>query len=235
MKEDVKRYYRERLNNTKGEKLLWQVGKTVNEEEITDAQFNLIIDTIVKRLNLKKTDFVLDIGCGNGLLTKAISNYVLEITGVELTPELFHVANIISKANNINYINCDIFDFNKNIYSKPFNKIYLYEVMQHIDYKSADSFFSKLNDISDKNTRIFIGGILDIEKKWIFFDSYERRCAYFADIVSGNNPLGSWYHKDFLKYLGRKYDFEVFCSFQEDRLYTAHYRFDCLLNRMNNV
>ncbi|WP_339136366.1 MAG: class I SAM-dependent methyltransferase [Candidatus Electrothrix sp. GW3-4] len=232
MREDIKRYYRERLNNTKGKNTLWQVGKTVNGKEITDEQVNLIVATIAKRLNIQKTDFVLDIGCGNGLLTKKISGYVSEIVGLELTLELFDVSNLISRADNITYINSDIFDFDINSHKKSFDKIYLYEVIQHIDYKDADDFFSKLNDIAGENTSIFIGGVLDIEKKWSFFDSFERRCDYFSGIISGRNPLGTWYHKDFLKYLGKKYNFEAICFSQEESLYTAHYRFDCLLNRI---
>ena len=68
----IKKYYRERIIKEGSNNFLWQVGKTVDGKEVPRDQVDLIIKTIASRLQLEKGDIVLDIGSGNGLLTKNI-------------------------------------------------------------------------------------------------------------------------------------------------------------------
>lgn len=231
MREKIKQYYQNRVKNDDPNSLLWQVGKTVNGKEVSREQVELIIQTIVGRLKLGKTDIVIDIGCGNGLLTREISEYVSEVTGLELTPELYVIAKEYNSAENISYVNSDVLDIDTARTGAKFTKVYLYEVIQHLDYREADTLFAKLNDITADNATIFIGGVLDVEKKWMFFDTEERRCMYFTGLLSGCDSLGTWYHRDFFNFLAKKHNLYAECIAQESKLYTSHYRFDCLLRR----
>ena len=132
---------------------------------------------------------------------------------------------------NISYINCDALNFDVMECDEKFTKVFLYEVIQHVNYRDMGALFAKLKEITSNNATIFIGGILDEEKKWAFFNTTERRCMYFSGLLSENNPLGIWFHKDFFKYLARKHNLHVECIPQENKLYTSHYRFDCLLRK----
>jgi cyclopropane fatty-acyl-phospholipid synthase-like methyltransferase len=231
MSEKTRQYYRERVKNHDRDKFLWQVGKTVNGEEVSREQIELILKTIVNRLQLDKSDIALDIGCGNGLLTKEISRYVSKITGIELTPELYEIAKEYNSASNISYINYDVLGTNAMGYDNQFTKVYLYEVIQHLNFQEVDALFAKLNEITADRATIFIGGILDVEKKWMFFDTVERRCLYFKGLLSGSEPLGTWYHKEFFSFLANKHNMNGECLSQENNLYTSHYRYDCLLQK----
>jgi len=231
MNDKVKKYYHDRVNSGDRNNFLWQVGKTVNGKEVSKEQIELIVETINSKLQLNKNDIVLDVGCGNGLLTKKISSFISKITGLELTEGLFEIAEEYHSNDNILYINSDIINFDVIGSNVKYTKIYLYEVMQHFTYIGGDAVFSKLYEISADNAAIFIGGILDAERKWMFFDSKEKRCRYFKEVLSGNDPLGTWYHKDVLHCLANKYNFHVECIEQENMLYTNHYRFDCLLRK----
>ena len=191
MSDTVKQYYRNRIKSDNHNSLLWQVGKTVNGKEVSRDQIDLIIKTITQSLQLGETDVVLDVGCGNGLITREIAPRVSTITGVELTPELFEVATGVNSGRNITYINQDILNLDASTCDRKFSKVYAYEVIQHISYCSSDNLFARLNAITTDNATIFLGGILDIEKKWEFFDSPERRCNYFTELISGNDPLGT--------------------------------------------
>ena len=83
MDHSVKKYYSERVKKNSRTDFLWQVGKTINGENVSPEQLELIVQTIVERLDLSGKDKVLDLGCGNGLLTKKISTYTQEITGLD--------------------------------------------------------------------------------------------------------------------------------------------------------
>ena len=231
MSDKIKQYYRERVNSSDSNNLLWQVGKTVNGKVVSREQVKLIIKTIANRLQLEKGDIALDVGCANGLLTKEMSGYVSEVTGLELTPELHEIAKENNLSDNVSYVNCNVLDFDTTKLARKFTKVYLYEVIQHMNYQEADALFKKLNEITTNKASIFIGGILDIEKKWEFFDTMERRCKYFTALLSDSDPLGTWYHKDFFNCLGQMHGLDAECIAQENELYTSHYRFDCLLRR----
>lgn len=228
MDHSVKKYYSERVKKNSRTDFLWQVGKTINGENVSPEQLELIVQTIVERLDLSGKDKVLDLGCGNGLLTKKISTYTQEITGLDLTTELYNIALEYNASNNIRYINENIFDLDVKQYDEAFSKVYLYEVLQHLSLVQSDKLVEILNNITTRNSVIFIGGILDMDKKWNFFDTVERKCQYFDSLLSGTDPLGSWYYKDYFKYLAKRHNLGFECMDQKGELYTSHYRFDCL-------
>lgn len=227
----IEQYYSDRINKSRCDDFLWQVGKTVNGKAVPHDQVEIIVKTITNRLKLNKNDIVLDIGCGNGLLTKKISKYVSKATGVELTPDLFEIAEKYHLCNNVSYINYNILNLGEEAVNEKYTKVYLYEVIQHFNYIETDKLFSKLIEITSKNAIFFIGGILDIEKKMTFFDSKERRAMLFTSLLKESDPLGTWYYKEFLDFLAEKYNLYSECLAQDDKLYTAHYRFDCLLQK----
>lgn len=233
MKERIKNYYRSRVHANQRNNFLWQVGKTVNGKEVPIEQIELIVTTIAQNLNLQKDEKVLDFGCGNGLLTKKISHFVHKIVGLDMSSDLLEIAKEYNSEDNISYFKCDILD-NRMIeetISEKYSKVYLYEVIQHLNYLEIDRLFHNLNEITKKNSYIFLGGILDIEKQWIFFNTKERRFSYFSGIISDDDPLGSWYHKDFFYFLSKKYNMTAKCIPQNNDLYTSHYRFDFLLKK----
>lgn len=230
MSDKVKQYYRNRLLHNEPDNFLWQVGKTVKGKEVSTDQVGLIVGTIIDRLNIDKEDRVLDVGCANGLLTKEISAVASEITGIELTPELCEIANKYNSGHNIIYLNANVLDYEFSDTEK-FNKVYLYEVIQHLGYRQADLLIQRLVEVTSDDAKILVGGVLDIEKQWHFYDTEDRRCEYLNGLISGDEPLGTWFHKDFFSCLARKHGFLAEIFSQHSDLYTNHYRFDCVLQK----
>ena len=231
MNHDVKQYYSGRVREKDRSDFLWQVGKTVDGEEVAQKQVDLIVKTVKDRLDLSQDDLVLDVGCGNGLLTKRVSEFAKEVTGIELTQELYEIALDYNNAKNIRYINKSIFDIDTAQYGGKYTKVYLYEVVQHFSVGETDRLIDILKSLTNEKAIIFLGGILDIEKRWSFFDTDERRRRYFDSVLSGADPLGTWYYKDYFKYLAEKQGLLAECYPQNSELYTRHYRFDCVMRK----
>ncbi|MFT6896478.1 MAG: cyclopropane fatty-acyl-phospholipid synthase-like methyltransferase [Paraglaciecola sp.] len=231
MNERIKRYYRDRVDNTVVDDFLWQVGKTVNGQVVDDKHIDIILSNITDALNLNITDVVLDVGCANGFLTKKISQMVSSITGVELTTELYNIAREYNSAKNITYIKDEILSFDDKDNKRKYTKIYLYEVVQHFDYIQIDKLFEKLNNLTVDGGIIFIGGILDAQKKWSYFNTEERKDMYFDSLTSGDELLGCWYEQEFFSYMAKRFNMKVVCATQNPELYTSHYRFDCVLQK----
>jgi 16S rRNA (adenine1518-N6/adenine1519-N6)-dimethyltransferase len=76
---------------------------------------NNIILKILKHVQLNKSDFVLEIGCGEGILTKAIQPHVKQLIVVEIDSELVEkTSQLLAQYSNIEWVHNDILkvDFN---------------------------------------------------------------------------------------------------------------------------
>ena len=56
--------------------LFKQVGKTVNGLDVAIYQINLIVENIANALQLKTSDTIIDLCCGNGLITRQLAPLV---------------------------------------------------------------------------------------------------------------------------------------------------------------
>jgi 2-polyprenyl-3-methyl-5-hydroxy-6-metoxy-1,4-benzoquinol methylase len=231
MSKDVRNYYRDRVLSVETSSLQWQVGKTINGVDVPAEQIEIILGAISGSLQVGENDNVLDVGCGNGLLTRKIAPMCSRMTGVEITPELYEVAIRKSANENIAYINKNIFDFLPESIEEHFEKIYLYEVLQHFGHQGANKLFSHLAQLCGDSAKIFIGGIPDVSRMWNFFNTPDRVAHYYDGLVLGNDPMGTWYHPNFFEYLAKTYDFRFSLLKQSANLYTSHYRYDCLFER----
>lgn len=81
-----------------------------NAYEITDI---FALNKILKDINIKSTDCILDIGCGKGAALYVFSKYFKNICGVEFDKELYSICrNNIKKLNiHAKIINTDINDY----------------------------------------------------------------------------------------------------------------------------
>jgi SAM-dependent methyltransferase len=207
--------------------LFYQVGKTINGMPVPKVNLTHIVDQIRDVLTLETSDRILDIGCGNGLITKLISEHCSYVIGIEQSAELYETANQHSNSVNIEYKKGPIEGIG--IDEMQCEKAFMYEVLQHIDYKDANAAISRIiNGLGDQG-KLFIGGIPDEEKKWDFYNSYERREGLYKALEQSGDPIGFWYHRDFLKCIGERQGLRVQIIDQKKELYTSHYRFDCLL------
>lgn len=227
--DDIEQYYSQRV--AQSQDLFWQVGKTVNGQPVGTEQLNLIVDSINSALDLNSQDIVLDIGCGNGLVTRKIAEQVNNITGIERNKALFAEAVRHKSGLNQHYINCDVLSYKaENILS---NKLYLYEVIQHISHQQIVSFLTHLSSLLvDEGQKIFIGGVPDEERKWFFYDSPARRDTLFRSLTDkGSDPVGYWFHREEFYFLAKQCDMHAEIIDQPSALYTSHYRFNCLLTK----
>lgn len=89
------------------------------------------IARILLSKELKKTDEVIDYGCGPGFLAKAVSPFVKKIYGVDISEGAIECAKILHLSENIEYHTATEEGL-KNIADESVDAIYSYAVVQHL-------------------------------------------------------------------------------------------------------
>jgi SAM-dependent methyltransferase len=211
------------------DQLFKQVGKTKNGQEVSESQIELIISAITSSLKLDSSDKVIDLCCGNGVLTEKISTIVAEVTGVDYSINLIRVAKNSSEANtyNITYFHTDIMSLEPAFFAGR-EKIYMYEGLQYLTPESLEILLTILQKTSG-NPKIFIGGIPDRQKLTKYYDTPDKY-DYYVQCEKKERPhMGRWWLMDEITKIASEKGFRVTYIAQAPSLYTSYYRFDCLL------
>jgi 2-polyprenyl-3-methyl-5-hydroxy-6-metoxy-1,4-benzoquinol methylase len=151
------------LPTEKAGRYKWQCGKE-----------KIIFKDITQKLNLKKNDDLLDIGCGCGPLTDIIINYCstnnINLTLCDIAPVIKILKKNYKKYKNLKFINQE---FQKVKINKKYNKILCYSVIQCVDFPF--NFVKKIILFMRKEGKALIGDIPNINKKYRFLISKFRK------------------------------------------------------------
>lgn len=224
-------YYKNRLETTSNDfdGFLKQVGKTYLGEPILESEFKIIINSIIETLDVTKEDELLDLGCANGLLTNEVAKKAKSVTGFDLNQDLLTVANECHKRDNINYILSDIKDIDFHQYSAK--KLYMFGVVQYFEHKMLRELLQKMLDQMGSFT-LFIGDMLDQEKKLNFYHTKERKKFLFTELIENKkNHLGYWWYRKHIVQLCEDLGLKIEIKDHDPLLCTSHYRFDVLISK----
>lgn len=213
--------------------LLFQVGTTVGGKPVSKLQHQAIIKDIINGLILENKDIVLDLCCGNGIISNDIAPYVNKVIGVDGSDSYIYNATKLKSSNNISYHCDDIKNFRKYVEGEKINKVLFYASLA---YFSKDELIELLLQLKETNIeKIYIGSILDREKRFKFFNTFRRRAHYLLNylILRNDFGVGNWWSKKEIIKIATGQGFKIEIMEQNPVLHTAHYRFDVLLIKKN--
>lgn len=230
---DWKKYWSSRPKNVDKTDYLKQVEKTVKGQPISDLQFQLIVSQICQELHLQADSIVLDLCCGNGLITKELATQCKSVVGIDFSQPLLEIANRDHRPMNVLYQCMNILELDKMppSVSSPFNKVLMYEALQHFSKQDLITILRKTLQLSSKICIMLFGSVPDLARKWEFYNTPKRRLMYVVRRLSGREAIGTWWDKEFIRRTCKQLD--LLCEFKEQRkeLHTSHYRFDVLISR----
>ena len=210
-----------------------QVGKTVQGQPISNEQLNQLISDIVQKLDLKDDDVVLDLCCGNGLITSAVAEKCQSIVGVDFSKPLIEIARKYHNPINTKYLNMSVFDITSENLQMPksFTKIYMYEGLQYFQEAQFSHLMQILLARSNEKVIILFAGIPDLGKIREFYNTPERQLEYETRKRQGTEMIGTWWKKSFIRQVCGDYGLQCDFLSQHEFSHTAHYRFDFRIKR----
>jgi len=209
--------------------LLKQVGKTVNGQEIPESQVKLMVENIANVLRLSAKDSIVDLCCGNGLITRQLAPLVKWVVGVDFTLGLIDAAKRYNSVHNIEYIHSDVLCLDPK-YFVGSGKIIMYEALQHFSPEQVGYLLDALSSL-ESGSLIFFGSIPNREKLSAYYDTEEKYMFYKQRESEGRPHIGRWWLMSEIEQLASAHGFKVTFLLQMPTLYTAYYRFDVLLEK----
>jgi 2-polyprenyl-3-methyl-5-hydroxy-6-metoxy-1,4-benzoquinol methylase len=208
---------------------LGQVGKTVHGQPVAEGLVDLMVADIVAHLALTPSDRVLDLCCGNGLITSRCASLCHEITGVDFSQRLIDVANTHFARPNVLYVVGDVRERQGIALDRKFSKIYMYEALQYFDACDVTALLDTLQAVPSSMAPLFVASIPDAARKWHFYNTPALRDEYARRASEGTEALGHWWTRTELTGLATRCGYDIAFFDPHPHLHVAHYRFDALL------
>lgn len=209
--------------------LLEQVGKTLNGKPLPEDQIQLIVQSAVRALQLAPRDFLIDLCCGNGLITERIAPLVDRARAVDFSEGLIEVAKANSHAANIEYECGDILNLGTGYFSST-RKILMNESLQHFVPDDLGVLLDQMIRL-DTGSLVYFGGIPDLEKLAIYYDTPEKMAFYEMREREGRPHSGKWWLRSQISKIAADRGFKVTIVPQNSAMVTSYYRFDVLLSK----
>lgn len=228
-----------RIINIKTDRdLLYQVGKTVNRQTIDKTQFEILTKDIINKLTLSKKDNLLDLCCGNGILTYELSKVARQVIGIDFSRPYINNASKYKLRKNITYLHHDVRNISKFINTFNdigINKIIIYDALAYFSKDDLVILLNEFNKINASNLTILLGSVLDQSKKNKFFKTTRQELIFFLknNILKQKQGLGKWWSKKEIARISDMANFNYRFFKQPEQLHTSHYRMDIKLQKHN--
>ena len=225
-------FYNNRVAETEYDDFLKQVGHTVQGQPISKEDFEELIGDIVTGLDLNAEDSMFEAGCGNGLITKVLSDKCDKIVAVDLSEKLIDVAKDLNSAANIEYHCSNFLEFNdRSLEGQKFDKFLMFAALQHFNPKLFSRILERIENIMNDEFVIFFGFVLDKKFKWNFHHGIARKTKYFLRKLMRTDIMGFWWEEEYIKRISQKHNMKCEIVRLKEDQYGSPYRFHIKLTK----
>ncbi|MEO7167154.1 MAG: class I SAM-dependent methyltransferase [Chthoniobacterales bacterium] len=200
--------YRKKEVTSEGD-LYLEVGKTVGGEPVSEEAYQLSINLITRGLELSQGDLLLELCCGNGLVTRRLAPLVAQIRAVDFSEHLIANAKRFSPAANVSYFCGEAFEhLNGLALSRAFvpTKVLLGDCLCYFEPETLRAMLQAVRGLTANHFVFMASGIPCNELKWNFYNTPER-VRRFQENQSlpenTNDGIGRWWGKEELEKIGK--------------------------------
>jgi SAM-dependent methyltransferase len=211
--------------------LFRQVERTVGGMPVPPGQIELLVGAIKRRLSLSGEDILLDLCCGNGLITARLSPLCRAVVGADYSCELIQVAQEQCAAPNTVYLHRAADDLRPTDFpmGAP-TKVCMNAGLQYFTERMVIQLLHSLQALMQQDSVLYFTDVPDAGKVEAFYDTPERLAEFERWCAAGREAIGTWWDQDHLKSIMERAGCDVSIFDLEPDRCTAHYRFDVLVH-----
>jgi ubiquinone/menaquinone biosynthesis C-methylase UbiE len=201
-----------------------QVLRTLNRKPISKELWDITLMGIEEQVKPNINHSLLDLCCGNGLISRYFSSKCKNIVSVDISDDLVGLIDL-SKFTNIETIVSDIrkLSFDK----KRFDRVIIYAGIQYFSMEETVEIFEKVHSWLKPGGIFYLGDIPNYDKRWEFYNNSARRKSYFENLKNGIDIVGTWYDPNYFKHLSEYTGFSrATCLPQQRDLIYSSFRYD---------
>jgi 2-polyprenyl-3-methyl-5-hydroxy-6-metoxy-1,4-benzoquinol methylase len=224
----LKDFYDARVASDDEGGFLKQVGHTESGWPITPLQFDRMVQQVHGLLNLCSDDRLLDLCCGNGVISARLADTAAEVVGIDLSPELIRVANTHQARANTTFVQGDMRALAEipELRGKPFSKVLMHAALQHFSPNEFEPILRSVQKLCGPLPVFVFGFIPEKGKQKYLFNTPRRRLQRLWLRGTGQDNFGHWWQKRSLEEVCDRLGFD--CSFEavDSHLAAASHRFN---------
>jgi SAM-dependent methyltransferase len=210
--------------------LFQQVGRTVGGVPTGEKDLDATAGAILAALELTGNEIVLDLCCGNGLISRRIAPYCRKLIALDYSAPLIEIGRNQHAGSGIVFAVADVANLTlEDIGVSHIDAVFMANAFMFFDKSQAAGLFKLLRSVTGAASRLFLESIPDQDRILNFYDTPERLQAHQQRKAEGTEIMVNWWTKAALVALANSEGF--FCqplNQNPDRI-NHYYRFDALL------
>jgi ubiquinone/menaquinone biosynthesis C-methylase UbiE len=210
-----------------------QVGRTRNRQPVTSEMWDSTLDFVWGHMGIAPSSQVLELCCGNGMLTLPLARKVSSVMAIDFSVPLIRALTERLETEKVNNVTAITGDVNRvDIPEEEFSHALMYFALQHFSEKEAIVLFERVYNALKPGGVFYIGDIPDRVKLWDFANTDEYTSIYFESVKAEAPAIGSWFLKDDLLKLSKWAGFsKAEIVTQPECQINSRYRFDMLATK----
>ena len=218
-----------------------QVGRVKKGLTVQAPVVEEITDRISTLLDVQPSDHLLDICCGNGILTLPLASKCHSIVGVDISTEQLALAQLNASKENIRYQLADAIQLVQNpalaAISPPdgYDKINLYFSFQYLDtFNKGKNALQGMLHLLKNNGLILLGDVPEQQHFHTFYPTFKSKVKYHLKRLLHKNDMGKFWSEKELQQICQKLGCEIKRLKQPPHFPYSDYRCDYLIKKTAN-
>jgi SAM-dependent methyltransferase len=209
-----------------------QVGRIKSGITLSEQVLDDIVQYIVEKLQLQPDDQLLDLCCGNGLLTHKLSQHCNKTVAIDISHEQIAQAKKLFSSPDIQYFAADVSLPGYYAGAEKFAKINLYFSFQYFDsFTLGKQAIANMLPLLGDGGVILIGDVPDRKYLPRYYKKGKDRLRYHIKQLLGTNDMGKFWSEREMQRIANYLGLELEVLEQPDFLPYADYRRDFLFKK----
>lgn len=216
--------------------LYYEVGKTINQQPISEESLRHSVEIVARGLELSRSDRLLELCCGNGLMTRYLAAMVDAVCAVDFAERLILHARKFRSAPNVQYVWADALEFVRNLGARPGyipSKVLLGDALGYLEPAMLDEILTSLSRLTEKDFIFMATGIPSDDLRWNFYNTPERVRRYEENQLRENNTndgIGRWWRTAELEDIAKESGLRLTISRQPEKV--CNFRVDAIFQTL---